>query len=93
MPSIADAVTDVVHTLVDITYEFKKQGIPEPVDIYSFRFRHHGDGSPKNSTVKRRHSTATLPHPPRGDKKQNLRRYPSTQSLGRAQLKHECSSK
>jgi len=39
MPSIADAVTDVVHTLVDITYEFKKQGIPEPVDIYSFRFR------------------------------------------------------
>ncbi|KAF6028008.1 MIB2 [Bugula neritina] len=68
-------------------------GNPRAGGYLFVRFRHHGDGSPKNSTVKRRHSTATLPHPPRGDKKQNLRRYPSTQSLGRAQLKHECSSK
>ena len=57
MPSITEAIGDVVKTLVSVACEFSARypADTEDVDIYSFRFRRHSSGSCGDSTLQRRY--------------------------------------
>ena len=57
MPSITEAIGDVVKTLVSVACEFSARypADTEDVDIYSFRFRRHSSGSCGDATLRRRY--------------------------------------